>query len=368
MSKKKTETRKRLKLEHGTEEEWDKLIKLAKGDGVGSILSKLEGEKPVDEKVLNFIKNNKRYSIERISDKLDVGVSKVRNAIELLNKKGYNIIIGSDEVELSTNIKKAEPIVYELKPTKNNTYKFGAVGDNHLGSRYERLDVLKSLYQRFKEEGITTVYNTGNWIDGEARFNKHDLHTHGFDNQINYMIENYPQIKGIETHYVSGDDHEGWYTQRFGIDTGRRLQQDAREAGRTDLVYLGHMEQDVILKHENGEIVIRVLHPGGGSSYALSYSVQKIVESYQEHEKPDILLVGHYHKAEYSYVRGVHVIQTGCTQDQTPFMRKKKLAAHLGGWIFEFSLDENAKIFRFKTELMPFYNSRYYQRKWEYQW
>jgi hypothetical protein len=79
-------------------------------------------------------------------------------------------------------------------------------------------------------------------------------------------------------------------------------------------------------------------------------------------------LVGHYHKAEYNFCRGVHAVQTGCLQDQTPFMRKKKLAAHLGGWIIEFSTDDQGAITRFKQEFIPFYDNGYYKEKWSYKW
>lgn len=84
-----------------------------------------------------------------------------------------------------------------------------------------------------------------------------------------------------------------------------------------------------------GNTKVRVLHPGGGSAYAISYTSQKIVESYSESEKPDILLHGHYHKFEYLYLRGIHIYQTGCLEEQTPFMRKKRLSAHLGCWVIE---------------------------------
>jgi len=127
------------------------------------------------------------------------------------------------------------------------------------------------------------------------------------------------------------------------------------------------MEADIVIPSKNGKTTLRLVHPGGGSSYAISYTEQKIVESYSGGEKPDILLVGHYHKAEYSYVRGVHIVQTGTTEDQSPFMRKKRLAAHLGGWIIEFSVDINGAITRFKQEFIPFYDNAYY-KKWAYKW
>lgn len=655
------------------------------------------------QKIKNLLKNAKEVlSIGQICDKFDISPKRVIDSIKQLKEFGFNFEIKGDVVYKTEGIPKGKDFVLDVVGMSEGTYRFGALGDNHLCSKYERLDVLNALYDLYEKEGIKTVYNTGNWIDGEARFNKHDLHTHGIDNQLRYMIKNYPKKDGITTYYIGGDDHEGWYCfdnlaeimtqkrgwvkfeelkeedlvatmtesgefqwqktnkivsypyegemihvktrsldfkvtpehrllmekrpslhgkpeevvvtakelydnfksrcyrvvcsskswageltpfveipayestrykkhpkiqrfgpqsiydiaeligwyvseghgneggfgiaqsleknpenhkqiskllkrigaryhegkmgfrvcspqlgrflvtecgrgsankklpewiknqpqeilrivldamvkgdgtfksygyrywswsktlrddfceiaqklglstlensdsnsvsargkyidpwlgdlpekvdykgmvycvsvpneriyvrsngkafwsmncQREGIDVGKYLQFLAGENGREDLVYIGHMEADVIIKAPKGQTKIRILHPGGGSSYATSYSVQKIVESYQGGEKPDILLVGHYHKAEYTYVRGVHSVQTGTTQDQSPFMRKKKLAAHLGGWIIEFSVDKNGAVTRFKQEFIPFYDKKYYKdNKWEYKW
>lgn len=307
------------------------------------------------------------YTIGQLSDLYNVGVSTIRAAVTDLKAEGMNLHVKDDSVSVSNIIPKAEPRKLDVRKMSTGFHRFGAVGDNHLCSKYERLDVLNALYDLYEQEGITTVFNTGNWIDGEARFNTHDIHTHGLDRQIDYFLENYPRREGITTYFITGDDHEGWYTQREGIDVGKFTHRKAQEAGRTDLVYLGHMEADVVLPAKNGHTTIRVLHPGGGSSYAVSYSVQKIIESYQGGEKPHVLLIGHYHKADYIYNRGVHAVQTGTTQDQSPFMRKKKLAAHLGGWIIEMATDDNGAVTRFRSEFMPFYDNGYYE-KWAYKW
>jgi len=327
-------------------------------------------EVPVSVQLVKILQRNKKEYLDvgQLADQLDTGPTKIKEALEELKDSGYNIQVKGSSYNLSQDIPAKPPTHISITGMSHESYRFGAVGDNHLGSKYERLDVLNALYDYFQEQGITKVFNTGNWIDGEARFNKHDLKVHGLDNQIDYFLDHYPKREGIQTLLITGDDHEGWYTQREGINVGEYLMHRAAMKGRTDLTFLGHMEHDVIFNAPQGQTVLRVLHPGGGSSYALSYSVQKIVESYQGGEKPQILLVGHYHKAEYSYVRGVHCVQTGCTQDQTPFMRKKKLAAHLGGWVCEFGQDEDGAITRFAQEFIPFYDTKYYERKWKYQW
>lgn len=307
------------------------------------------------------------HTIESLSDIFDTGAGKVRIAIEELKKRGFTISVDSGFVVFNSIIPKSKPTVLDVNKMSTGFYRFGVTGDNHLCSKYSRLDVLNSLYDIYHREGINVVYNTGNWIDGEARFNKHDLIVHGLDNQVKYFIDNYPQRDGIQTRYVTGDDHEGWYTQREGIDVGKYAMIKAQDSGRDDLIYLGHMEHDEILESKNGKTIIRVCHPGGGSSYATSYSVQKIVESYTGGDKPHVLLAGHYHKAEYTYVRGVSVVQSGTTMSQSPFMRKKKLAAHLGGWIIELAVDDNGAITRFKQEFIPYYDKDYYE-KWGYIW
>jgi len=324
-------------------------------------------EEILKEKIVKLFKRRDVLSFEEISDYFNTGIGNVKKFIADLVKEGYNFSIKDTHAIVNQHLPKADPVSINIKKMSTGFYRFGVCGDNHLGSKYERLDALNALYDLFESEGIKVVYNTGNWIDGEARFNKHDLHTHGMGNQVDYFIQNYPQRKGITTYYIAGDDHEGWYVQREGVDIGKFTELKARDQGRKDLVYLGYMEADVVLKAPQGKTTIRVHHPGGGSAYATSYSVQKIVESYQDGEKPDVLLVGHFHKSEYLPVRGVHCIQTACTEDQTPFMRKKRLAAAVGGWIVEMATDDNGAITRFKVEYMPFYNKKYYQ-KWAYKW
>lgn len=333
---------------------------------VVDIAAQIEIEKSsLVNEIEKIIKKQGVKTVEEFSDYFNVGVSKIKEAVKDLQALGHNILLDNEKVIFSKTIAKSEETILDVKKMSNGFYKFGACGDMHMGSKYERLDVLNALYDLYEKEGVKIVYNTGNWIDGEARFNIQDLNVHGMDNQVNYFVKNYPQRKGIITYFIGGDDHEGWYTQREGIDIGKYAEMKAKEAGRTDLVYLGYMEADIILKAPQGQTKIRVVHPGGGSSYAISYSIQKIIESYQGGEKPDVLLAGHYHKADYLFCRGVHAVQTACCMDQSPFMRKKKLAAHLGGWIIEMATDINGAITRFKQEFIPFYDNKYY-KPWAY--
>ena len=245
--------------------------------------------------------------------------------------------------------------------------KFGACSDEHLCSKHERLDCLNDYYDQIEERGITTVLNAGNWIDGEARFNTHELLVHGMDNQMRYLAKNYPQRKGVKIHAITGEDHEGWYSRREGIDVGKYAENIMREQGRTDWNNLGFMEAFVpVVSAQSGKSSqICVMHPGGGSSYAVSYTAQKLVESFDGGSKPAVLLIGHYHKSNYGLFRNVHTLQTGCFMDQSIFMRKKRLAAHVGGWFCEIHIDpRTGAVDEARVSFRNYYDRGYYNGQW----
>lgn len=248
-----------------------------------------------------------------------------------------------------------------IQSTKDNRYVFGAMGDLHAASKYTRWEVREDLMTRAVNEGASCIFDTGNWIDGEAPFNRYDVEAVGLDNQVGVLARNYPKV-GIPTYAVTGDDHEGWYIRREGIDIGRYTESVMQSEGHK-WHNLGYMEADIVLQNANSGAtsILRVVHPGGGSSYATSYRPQKIIESYEGGEKPAVVFFGHYHKLDCNNIRNVWSVQTGCSQDQTPFMRKKNLEAHVGGAIVEMEQDpQTGAIVAFKPELRRYFNRAYY--------
>ncbi len=244
--------------------------------------------------------------------------------------------------------------------------KLGFTTDNHLCNKQSRLDVLNTAYDDFVRRGVTDVLNAGNIIDGEFRFNRQELIVFGMQAQVEYFAEKFPYRPGITTHFITGDDHEGWWSQREQINIGEFMQQVAQKAGRKDLHYIGHVESDVELQIGDKSSPMKVMHPGGGSAYAYSYTSQKIVEAFQGGEKPAMVLGGHYHKWDNCYPREVHFIQGGCTCDQTIFMRKQKIGAHVGYVNLEVEQD---KTHGHLTEVVagwkPFYDRRSYDQRFD---
>jgi hypothetical protein len=70
--------------------------------------------------------------------------------------------------------------------------------------------------------------------------------------------------------------------------------------------------------------------------------------------KPNLLGIGHFHKAEFlpSY-RNIAVFQAGTFEKQTPFMARKGLAAHVGGWVISVTVGKTSNVIR--GEFVAFY-------------
>ena len=329
-------------------------------------------KKPLTEKLLEYMKKThhggKNFSINELSDSLNVAPKHIQKAIEELKKQNVTIDIAEEKVELARTVQpKDTPLVIDAKKffgSNGKTFKFGAIADTHLGSKYARIDVLNALYDVFEEEGIKKVFLMGNNIDGECNFNKYDILVHGVEAQNKYFVENMPQRDGMETQFITGDDHEGWYIQREHINVGQHAEDMAIRMGRNDLKYIGHMERDIELKGAKTSQVIRLIHIGGGSSYAYSYTSQKYAESLQAGEKPRIVLIGHLHKFDVCYPREIFMCQVGCVEDQTPFMRKRKIMAHVGGVIVTVHQDCDGIINWCEFRFIPFYNKKFYEYKW----
>lgn len=222
--------------------------------------------------------------------------------------------------------------VHFVEPSKSNIIKFGLIGDTHIGSLYCRIDLIKAFYETCATSGIDTVLHAGDIFSGWKVFRGHEfeLRDVGFDAQLARLVSEYPD-NGITTRFITGN-HDSSFTNSIGIDVGAAIAKD-----RSDLIHVGQDQGRISFHNAEGQQYnVMLLHPGGGSSYALSYRPQKLIESLEGGTKPHLIGIGHYHKAEMmpSY-RNVTGIQAGTFETQTPFMARQGLAAHVGGWIIE---------------------------------
>lgn len=115
--------------------------------------------------------------------------------------------------------------------------------------------------------------------------------------------------------------HDASILKRAGHDIGRSIAEK-----RKDMVYLGP-DNALVMLTPNCSMLLT--HPWAGSAYSISYRPQKMIEAMSGGEKPNILVIGHFHKAEYLFYRNVHTFQAGCFLGGTTILmsngEKKKI-------------------------------------------
>ncbi len=236
-----------------------------------------------------------------------------------------------------------------IKKSESNTLKFALLGDIHVGSLYFRPEALQAFYDYAEKQGVQDFFITGDILSGHRVFKGHEfeLRDIGLEAQAARLKECAPR-NGF-SRFITGN-HDASFKHLVGVSVGKMIEQtvDTWE-------FLGEEQGRVRWETPEGDFELMLIHPGGGSSYALSYRPQKIVESLEGGTKPNMLAIGHYHKAEMmpSY-RNVCSVQTGTFEAQTPFMARQGLAAHVGGWLMEVVVGKGYNTIR--GEFVAFYN------------
>lgn len=291
----------------------------------------------------------KGTTAKELSDAL--GVSE-RIALAMIDEKvqaGYN----------ARETRGVWKIANDVIPTENHyrnewngerIVRFGLMGDTQINSKYTQLTHLHRLYDVYMQEGIKDVYHTGDIDEGEQmrKGHQYECYNQGADDHAAEIVKVYPKRGGTTTHFITGN-HDASLIKLAGVDIGRMI-----ASKREDMEYLGQ-DSAVIQLTDNCTLELR--HPGDGTAYALSYKTQKMIEAMSGGEKPNIIGIGHYHKAEYLFYRNVHAFQTGTTQAQTPWMRGKSISAAMGGWIVEVRLNVDGGVDRILSEFFPFYTA-----------
>lgn len=268
--------------------------------------------------------------------------------LEDLVEKGYLIDDDGSVLVLAKTARQDEPQEINVNWKGNRQIRFGVVSDNHINSKYTQITLLHDAYDRFEREGIKHVYNVGDIDEGEQmrKGHQYECYSQGADDHVDEIVRVYPKRTNITTHFITGN-HDASFIKLSGIDIGKQIANQ-----RPDMNYLG--QDDVIVNLTPG-CRLEVMHPGGGSAYAWSYRPQKIVESLEGGTKPNVLLIGHYHKAEYLFYRNVHILQAGTTQAQTPWMRSKALHASMGCWIVELDVTDEGQVDACRSTFFPCY-------------
>lgn len=295
------------------------------------------------DKIYKYMKNG--MPIEVFMEKFHCNRSELMGILELCHMYDKDISIAIKEgIEifdkpLSKSVTKTTKLsLDDLVHTQ-----LCVVSDTHFGNIHQQLHFLNEIYEEAYKRGITTVIHCGDLVDGNYTNRPEQPRQqflHGFDEQIGYVVDMYPKVKGITTNFILGSHDETHYkndqaTAGFWIPKCRK-----------DMIYLGQDTADLMIN----KIKITADHPGGGSSSSVSYQLQKRIELLESGNKPKILLAGHYHKSYAFVYRNVRGILVGSCCDVTQFQHKKGLSNAVGAYFLDIYSDKNGNIIYFEPE------------------
>ena len=305
---------------------------------------------PTPDDIRNkILKEKKPFTLDELAQEIHIGVGILHETIDSLIEEGYTFQKVEDYYLRSKNRK--QEISADHSSIFKRDFSFGIVSDTHLGSKQERLDAINSMYDIFEKEGIGVVYHIGDITDGFGMYRGQEFEVHklGQQEQIDYTKKVYPKGKNITTYFITGN-HDLKQYERGGVDVGNVISQ------RKDLHYLGQAMAQVKIGQD---VIMELLHPAGGISYALSYKAQRDINNRNPNDLPNILVYGHYHVAFYMHYRGIDFIQAGCFKDAGIWERRLGLNPVIGGWIVEGKMtDDSSEIERFNPHLFTFDKAR----------
>lgn len=229
--------------------------------------------------------------------------------------------------------------------------KFGVISDLHIGHSCYRPDILDHFAKYTKQSGCEFVLIPGDLVEGLSGREGHiyELTHIGATEQIEYGISELSKIQLPIYAITASNSHDGWYHSKgnAGLEVGPIL-----EDKLDNFTFLGKDEADLKLK--NG-LIIRLVHPGDGTAYSLSYKLQRYINAISGGVKPNILLEGHYHKSLYMFYRNIHAYDCATAESQTIFMRKIGTPAHLGYWVIDVNVGKKGGVNKINMEFIPFY-------------
>lgn len=286
---------------------------------------------------------NKRKSFIEICEELQLKDYEVIGLVELMKQDGELIdYINGEIVKLKKPIKSND--VYEM-PNNLEHLKLLLISDTHLGSKYDRIDILKYLYQKAEDNHINYILHSGDLTEGFSGRPQqlYELKEVSYTGQRDYVIDKYPK-SDIPTYLIAGN-HDLWWIKQCGADICKDISNQ-----RKDLHYLGSDCEDLKI----GKLKIRLYHGKGGGSYAKSYKLQKYLDSISLEERPHILQTGHTHQAFYMKQDQTHCFQTSCLQDLTPFERSMGFSNDKSCWWVDIDFDDKGNVYSITPKLETF--------------
>jgi predicted phosphodiesterase len=297
-------------------------------------------------------KHKDTATVEQLADACDVSPRRVRVALERLGRDGYRVAENDEQRVVLSRVPSPSDNIHKAL-FAGETVRFAVVSDTHLGSKRERLDELHHAYDVLRDEGVTDVYHPGDLVCGSGIFpgQINEIHQHTYQDQVDYAVANYPKRDGITTRIIAGNhDLEGDFGKLGANPVVAFCNQ------RDDFEFCGDYQATFELPQGTR---ISVLHPKGGMGYAADYKVRKLAEGYESGTKPNVLLIGHFHRRGCFEARGIQAVLCGCFEGGGSFGARLGMSDPAVGFhIVEMRVGDDGSVVKFNAEWWRFWPGR----------
>lgn len=151
--------------------------------------------------------NIEPLTLSELSRRLDRSKETIVRLLDEIHAAGIDITF--DDASKQAAISK-QPIQFKeplsIEPFYKNRIKIGCISDTHLGSYQQQLTLLRTAYKIFDQEKVTFIVHAGDVFEGCNLHKDQVFETfvHGFDEALEYAVENYPESKrGIKTYCLA---------------------------------------------------------------------------------------------------------------------------------------------------------------------
>ena len=293
----------------------------------------------------------KPLSFEDVCDGLGLMPRAARKVIEDARAAGVAIRVNGEHVGINLPDTGDRLIETGIAPVVGERQRVAVISDTHLGSKYCLRAQLREFIEYAYSQGVREVLHPGDVLDGCYKHGTFEVSHSGIDEQTRDLFETLPALPGLTYHGICGN-HDDTFSDAIGIDAGVFMQRYFADRGRKDLTFYGRRGTHLSMRG----VHIEMWHPMGGGSYALTYKAQNHVRDYAVGQKPDILLIGHFHTWAYFESRGVHALQCGTFQGTgSAFGKALGGAPSMGGTILSWESTADGTLRRFQVERSAYY-------------
>ena len=232
----------------------------------------------INKKLLDLI--NQEKSLNEIANIMHLSHKQIYARLKNMKNHGFEFnrnyfYDGNIKYQQIFNPKDKQNNISLITKNTDQDINIMLISDIHLGSKFERLDLLNKIYDYCIKKDIHIIINTGDLIDGINFGNDKKLNT--FPEQIDYLLKKYPFDKNI-INFICLGNHDYDSLHNSGQDLSTNLYNY-----RHDLISLGYGFGCINIKNE--QIYTRHLIPGIKVEKAPSGS---------------LILHGHSHKATFT--------------------------------------------------------------------